>query len=88
MLRAQVNTKEALIKIKEDEKGDLKSSIENEKKDQDAEIAKLKMQLDVQKQMILNQRNLLNHFQVLNEQNQEEMFKTSQELQKLDGKKE
>ena len=84
----QVQTKEALIKIKEDEKGDLKSTIESEKKEQDAEINKLKMQLDVQKQMIVNQRNLLNHFQVLNEQNCEELFKTSSDLQKLENKKE
>ena len=87
-LEFEVKTKEALIKIKEDEKGDLKSTIENEKKEQDAEINKLKMQLDVQKQMIVNQRNLLNHFQVLNEQNCEELYKASSDLQKLENKKE
>ena len=41
-----------MIKMKEDEKGNLKSTIENEKNDQDAEFDKLRMQLDEQKDMI------------------------------------
>ena len=56
-LRLHIESKEALIKIKEDEKGGLKSTIENEKRDQDNEIQKLKMRLDMQKQEIMNQRN-------------------------------
>ena len=56
-MRLHIESKEALIKIKEDEKGGLKSTIENEKRDQDNEIQKLKMRLDMQKQEIMNQRN-------------------------------
>ena len=78
-LRLHIESKEALIKIKEDEKGGLKSTIENEKRDQDNEIQKLKMRLDMQKQEIMNQRNQLNHLQVLNEHNQDAMFRVSQD---------
>ena len=46
-LRLQIQSKEALIKMKEDEKGNLKSTIENEKNDQDTETAKLKIRLDM-----------------------------------------
>ena len=37
-----VKTKETMIKMKEDEKGALKAQLETEKKQQDAEFAKLR----------------------------------------------
>ena len=41
-----VKTKEAMIKMKEDERGNLKATIENEKQEQDIEMNKLRKQLD------------------------------------------
>ena len=38
----------------EDEKGNLKSTIENEKRAQDASLAQLKMELDEQRRMIMD----------------------------------
>ena len=76
----QVKAKEIMIKSKEDEKGNLKACIENEKKDQDAEFSKLRRQLDEQKTLISNQRKLLNKLQVLNEVTQGAITQSSQEL--------
>ena len=76
----QVKAKEIMIKSKEDEKGTLKACIENEKKEQDAEFAKLRRQLDEQKTLISNQRKLLNKLQVLNEVTQGAITQSSQEL--------
>jgi len=63
----QVSTKERMIKMKEDDKGKLKATLEDEKRDQDFQFAKLRKQLDEQKELIGNQRKLLNKLQVLNE---------------------
>lgn len=46
LLRVQVNTKERMIKMKEDEKGNLKTTLENEKNANDLEFSKLRKQLD------------------------------------------
>lgn len=54
LLRMQVSTKERMIKMKEDEKGNLKATLENEKHEQDFEFAKLRKQLDEQKDLIGN----------------------------------
>ena len=53
--------------MKEDEKGNLKTMLENEKNANDLEFSKLRKQLDEQKALIGNQRKLLNKLQVLNE---------------------
>ena len=76
----QVCTKERMIKMKEDEKGNLKATLENEKKDQDFEFAKLRKQLDEQKALIGNQRKLLNKLQVLNEVTQGCMTQSANDL--------
>ena len=55
-----VKTKETMIKMKEDEKGTLKATLETEKKHQDFEFSKLRKQLDEQSTLIANQRKLLN----------------------------
>ena len=81
-LRLHVKTKEALIKMKEDERGNLKATIENEKQEQDVEMNKLRKQLDDQKNLISNQRKLLNQLQVMNEYSQGDITKTAQELAK------
>ena len=60
LLRMHVKTKETMIKIKEDEKGTLKATLETEKHQQDAEFSKIRHQLDEQKTLISNQRKLLN----------------------------
>lgn len=54
LLRVQVNTKERMIKMKEDEKGNLKTTLENEKNGNDFEFSKLRKQLDEQKALIGN----------------------------------
>lgn len=80
LLRVQVNTKERMIKMKEDEKGNLKTTLENEKNGNDFEFSKLRKQLDEQKALIGNQRKLLNKLQVLNEVTQGCITQSSAEL--------
>ena len=87
-LRMHVKTKEAMIKMKEDERGNLKACIENEKQEQDFEMNKLRKQLDEQKTLIGNQRKLLNQLQVMNEYSQGDITKASQELAKRVNEKE
>ena len=87
-LRMHVKTKEAMIKMKEDERGNLKATIENEKQEQDIEMNKLRKQLDDQKNLIGNQRKLLNQLQVMNEYSQGDITKASQELSKRINEKE
>ena len=45
-LRMHVKSKEAIIKMKEDERGNLKATLENEKQEQDIEMNKLRKSLD------------------------------------------
>lgn len=87
-LRMHVKSKEAIIKMKEDERGSLKSTIENEKQTQEVEMSKLKKQLDDQKNLINNQRKLLNQLQVMNEYSQGDITKAAQELSKKINEKE
>ena len=54
--------------------------METEKKQQDAEFAKLRHQLDEQKNLITNQRKLLNKLQVLNEVTQGCITQSSHDL--------
>ena len=76
----QVQSKEATIKRREEEKGCLKSAIEVQKNDQEDDFSKLRATLDEQKQLISNQRKLLNELQVLNEMTQTDITKASQDL--------
>lgn len=80
LLRMHVRTKETMIKMKEDEKGTLKATLENEKREQDLEFMKLRKQLDEQKTLIGNQRKLLNKLQVLNEVSQGCITQSAQDL--------
>ena len=52
MLRIQVKSQEAMLKMKEEEKGNLKTCIEEEKRVQDVELFKLRKRLDEQKTQI------------------------------------
>ena len=54
LLRMHVKTKETMIKMKEDEKGNLKATLENEKRQLDHEIKKLRNAVDDQKALIGN----------------------------------
>ena len=83
-----VQTKETLIKMKEDERGNLKATIENEKQEQDVEMSKLRQQLDEQKNLIGKQRKHLNHLQVMSESLSSYMHKEAQELAKKNNEKE
>ena len=83
-----VKGKEAIIRMKEDERGNLKATIENEKQAQDVEMNKLRKQLDDQKNLIGNQRKLLNQLQVMNEYSQGDITKAAQELAKKGHEKE
>ena len=60
ILRMHVKTKEGMIKMKENEKGNLKAALEVQKNEHDLEFSKLRRQLDEQKSLIGNQRKLLN----------------------------
>jgi len=66
--------------MKEDDKGKLKATLEDEKRDQDFQFAKLRKQLDEQKELIGNQRKLLNKLQVLNEVTQGCMTQSATDL--------
>ena len=77
-----------MIKMKEDEKGSLKATLENEKQQKDAEFSKLRQQLDEQKSLIGKQRKLLNELQVLNEVTQGYITKSSLELATKNREKE
>lgn len=87
-LRMHVKGKEAIIRMKEDERGNLKATIENEKQAQDVEMNKLRKQLDDQKNLIGNQRKLLNQLQVMNEFSQGDIHKAAEELAKKGAEKE
>lgn len=87
-LRMHVKSKEGLIKMKEDARGNLKATIENEKQEQDVEMSKLRKQLDEQKNLIGNQRKLLNQLQVMNEYSQSDITKAATELSKKNNEKE
>lgn len=69
-LRLQVQSKEATIKRKQEEKANLKSSIEIQRAEQEQDFSKLRKQLDDQKANITHQRKLLNELQALNERTQ------------------
>ena len=62
-----VKSKEMMIKMKEDQKGTLKATLDTEKRQIDSEFNKLRVQLDQQSTLISDQRQLLNKLQVLNE---------------------
>ena len=74
--------------MKEDARGNLKATIENEKQEQDVEMSKLRKQLDEQKNLIGNQRKLLNQLQVMNEYSQSDITKAATELSKKNNEKE
>lgn len=75
-----VKSKEMMIKMKEDEKGALKATLESEKFVMDTEFNKLRVQLDHQSKLISDQRQLLNKLQVLNEVTQSGITHSAQEL--------
>ena len=60
LLMMHVKSKEMMIKMKEDEKGALKATLESEKSAMDFEFNKLRVQLDHQSKLISDQRQLLN----------------------------
>ena len=51
-----VKSKEMMIKMKEDEKGQLKATLDTEKRQIDSEFNKLRSQLDQQSKLIQDQR--------------------------------
>jgi len=67
MLRIQVKSQEAMLKMKEEEKGNLKTCIEEEKRVQDVELFKLRKRLDEQKTQITGQQQYLNELQAAHE---------------------
>ena len=79
-LRMDVQNKEAIIKRREEEKGNLRQAIEIQKAEQEMDFSKLRKQLDEQKALISNQRKLLNELQVLNEMTQADITKASEDL--------
>ena len=80
LLMMHVKSKEMMIKMKEDEKGALKATLEREKFVMDTEFNKLRVQLDHQSKLISDQRQLLNKLQVLNEVTQSGITHSAQEL--------
>ncbi len=50
----EVQTKELIIKKREEEKGNLKAAIEIQRAEQDFDFSKLRKQLDDQKSLIAN----------------------------------
>ena len=56
LLMMHVKSKEMMIKMKEDEKGQIKATLETEKRHMDSEFNKLRTQLDQQSKLIQDQR--------------------------------
>ena len=64
-LREVINTKEVVIKSKEETKASVKQTIEIQNAEKENEIHALRVQLDEQRQLLDSQRRLLNELQVL-----------------------
>lgn len=64
-LREVINTKEMVIKAKEEEKASIKQTIEIENADRENQIHALRKQLEEQRVLMDGQRKLLNELQVL-----------------------
>ena len=64
-LRDVINTKEMVIKAKEEEKASIKQTIEIENADRENQIHALRKQLEEQRVLMDGQRKLLNELQVL-----------------------
>lgn len=83
-----VQSKEALIKVKEDEKSALQAQINDEAKMYAQQFEKLRIQLKDQTALMASQRKLLNELQVLNEFTQSDVTKASRDLAKVIGDRE
>lgn len=81
-LREMINTKEVLIKRKEEEKGEIKATIEIENADRENEIQALRNQLAEQNALLDSQRKQLNELQVRCEFTQSDMIRGNRELLK------
>jgi len=81
-LREVINTKEVVIKQKEETKASVKQTIEIQNAEKENEIHALRVQLDEQRQLLDSQRRLLNELQVLCEATQSHIIKANKDLQK------
>lgn len=81
-LREIINTKEVVIKQKEETKASVKQTIEIQNAEKENEIHALRVQLDEQRQLLDSQRRLLNELQVLCEVTQGHIIKANKDLQK------
>ena len=86
-LREVINTKEQVIKAKEEDKAAIKANIEVENADRENEIHALRKQLDEQRTLMDGQRKLLNELQVLCEFTQNDIIKANRELNKKEAQK-
>ena len=79
-LRDSINTKELVIKGREEKKAAIKQTIEIENADRENEIYALRKQLEEQKALMDGQTRLLNELQVLCEFTQNDIIKANREL--------
>ena len=84
-LREVINTKELVIKEKEEDKAAIKANIEVENADRENEIHALRKQQDEQRVLMDGQRKLLNELQVLCEFTQNDIIKANRELNKKEA---
>jgi hypothetical protein len=81
-LREMINSKEVVIKNKEETKASVKQTIEIQNAEKENEIHALRMRMDEQRQLMDGQRRLLNELQMLSEVTQNHIIKATKELQK------
>ena len=82
-----INTKEQVIKGKEEGKASIKQTIEIENADRENQIHALRRQLEEQRVLMDGQRKLLNELQVLCEFTQNDIIKANRELHKKKAQK-
>lgn len=81
-LREMINSKEVIIKNKEETKASVKQTIEIQNAEKENEIHALRLRMDEQRQLMDGQRRLLNELQMLSEVTQNHIIKATKELQK------
>lgn len=81
-VQAEVQQKELQIRLKEEQKSELKAQIEDESAAHEQQFSKIRNQLEETKMLIASQRKHLNQLQALNEKTQTEMTYNSQILSK------
>eukprot|EP00347_Sterkiella_histriomuscorum_P010875 403374585 len=86
-IRDIINTKEYEISIKEEEVNKLKRLIELETSEKEIEIKRIRGDIEEQKQVLENQKKIIQELQILNDFTQSDLTKASKDLHKRNQEK-